>query len=1140
MVLKRKILKGYTATVLAFFIGWLTATTAQASDGYIERKENSWVMGTGLVEKTVVLENGRFFLKSFVDKTTGAELIGADSGEFYITLTGQEKPLTGLSGGWQLIDSQTSQLKQGEQQLSVTLSRDDLQVTKNYVVFPLTSVIREWVVYKNVGKEPLAIANPGFLNFSLDMGDWADQDFHWMTGGGNVYGSWLLYTEHLKSGEPRKFDSFDPTCAPPDIMDTLDGDGVRAKVLHNDKQIWPESGWAYSPHSAIMPKYELEIDVKQGDELIFVVNGKEHIRNDQSEFAPVVFASDGKAFLSWGHFSDKQGNYNWSYYAYQDGQRVEMVFNAGKEAENWQGFDKVQNKNELRWLVPGRSWNEGPYIGWNYVCPGDDYDVARVWTAEKDDKVKVVGSICNLGNPVGSAVPGFKAGSETYAPWYSLFNRKTGQGVFIGWDYFGRWKSEIAASQNPTVSVKMEVHDYDLPILPGEQIVMPMAFTGLYQNDLDEAGNACLDWQYRYLWDYTTEQWCPTIRMVGRWTRGISDTMGVDIASLYRQAFRVADMLRYCGGDVYHRDWGWWDRLGDWNGPDWRSVNDYLKKYDMGLLLYGTLNYSHHNSRIGKIIGPDGYPTPGGYWSDLSKPQVSQAIYDELVRWYDKYGPFAWRNDGGFLSPGPGGADNNPFLGQDQGFRWALTKFLDEHPDCIFQGVNGGGPFAGYEYTRYSMSFSFTDGAVGRLRNYYASLILPPDKTSDFPENAQINNFDADTWPGKLCFNVDFSQDSYLLSDFEGTRKIIDLYHYLHSQGLVGRWVKVYRPAIQGDEKIMYFQRVSSDRKKSILISKHTPPGEITIIPKGLLADEIYHVSYQRAEGSEDCPGSDLMQKGITIARMFPGELIYLNLPMHPGSKRDDLAPTAPTGLAMQPGENMGFPGVELNWEAATDNNWISYYQIWRNGQVIDKVARANYYFDHSTGADPGGRYQVCAVDGAGNTSDWSAIDGGQADESVQTIILDDRDCAEGQLKYEGQWEELNNKDFAFNQTLSRSCVRGSKITYHFTGRKILLFTRMGPDCGQVLVNIGQGDSKLDPSSFGEVGYTYAREVDTYSADDMWDVCVFQQEMSDVAEYTLEITILNSHGWHPIDTYFHQPQDNSQSNYFYMDGLRVE
>ena len=432
MISKTKLLTVYTATAVVFSSGWFipailqASDGSQASDGYIRQKKNCWVMGTGLVEKTVALEEGRFFLKSFVDKTTGAELVGANSGEFFITLTDPAKPLTGLSGGWKLVDSETRTLKQGERQLSLTLERENLQVTKHYLVFPLTSVIREWVVFKNIGNEPLAIANPGFLNFSLGMGDLADQDFNWMTGGGNMYGSWLLYTEQLKSGESQKFDSFDPTRAPADIMDTLDGDGVRAKVLHNDKQVWPESGWADSPHSAIMPKFEFEIDVKQGDELRFIISGKEHARNDQSEIAPTVSASDGKQFIGW-ILGDKQGDNNWSYYAYKDGQRVEMVFNAGKEAENWQGFDKA-DRNELRWLLPGRSWNKPPYIGWNYVCPGDGYDVARIWTAEKDDKVKVVGSICNLWNWAGSAVPGWKAGSETYAPWYSFFQSQNRPG----------------------------------------------------------------------------------------------------------------------------------------------------------------------------------------------------------------------------------------------------------------------------------------------------------------------------------------------------------------------------------------------------------------------------------------------------------------------------------------------------------------------------------------------------------------------------------------------------------------------------------------------------------------------------------------------------------------------------------------
>ena len=31
----------------------------------------------------------------------------------------------------------------------------------------------------------------------------------------------------------------------------------------------------------------------------------------------------------------------------------------------------------------------------------------------------------------------------------------------------------------------------------------------LFRDDLDNAGNELLDWQYRYLWDYTREGWFP-------------------------------------------------------------------------------------------------------------------------------------------------------------------------------------------------------------------------------------------------------------------------------------------------------------------------------------------------------------------------------------------------------------------------------------------------------------------------------------------------------------------------------------------------------------------------------------------------------------------------------------------------------
>jgi len=50
------------------------------------------------------------------------------------------------------------------------------------------------------------------------------------------------------------------------------------------------------------------------------------------------------------------------------------------------------------------------------------------------------------------------------------------------------------------------------------------------------------------------------------------------------------------------------------------------------------------------------------------------------------------------------------------------------------------------------------------------------------------------------------------------------------------------------------------------------------------------------------------MESGIKIEKMPPGELVYLNLPLHPGSKLDKEPPTAPSGVKKQSAENMGYP----------------------------------------------------------------------------------------------------------------------------------------------------------------------------------------------------------------------------------------
>ena len=174
--------------------------------------------------------------------------------------------------------------------------------------------------------------------------------------------------------------------------------------------------------------------------------------------------------------------------------------------------------------------------------------------------------------------------------------------------------------------------------------------------------------------------------------------------------------------------------------------------------------------------------------------------------------------------------------------------------------------------------------------------------------------------------------------------KLVDIYHYLESQGVVGRWVHVYRPLVTGDDPTMYFQRLSRDGRRGIVIPKKPAPGPATIKPKGLQATETYLVSFHESASSESRTGADLMARGVRLEKMPPGELIYLNLPLHPGSKLDTEPPSPPSQATQSRQENMGYPGVELSWKAGSDNNWVFYYSaddIWGVCIYRQKLATA-------------------------------------------------------------------------------------------------------------------------------------------------------------------------------------------------------
>ena len=113
----------YVSLLLLLFAAKCYAV--QSGDAYIKGSDRQWTFGTAAVERTVVLEQGRFLLKSFKHKAAGKELIpqGVCSNELSFSLGEASNRINGASGGWKLVEWNTTKLSQEELQLDITLQR---------------------------------------------------------------------------------------------------------------------------------------------------------------------------------------------------------------------------------------------------------------------------------------------------------------------------------------------------------------------------------------------------------------------------------------------------------------------------------------------------------------------------------------------------------------------------------------------------------------------------------------------------------------------------------------------------------------------------------------------------------------------------------------------------------------------------------------------------------------------------------------------------------------------------------------------------------------------------------------------------------------------------------------------------------
>lgn len=970
-------------------------------DAYARPGTNActWSIGTDAIRKDLTFSGGTYELTRFENVLTGSEYVDQSdpSGEFRLTWDGQT--LTGASGGWSCASGHAEKVDAGGAdalQLDVSVTRDDLRVTKHYVVYPSDALIREWTDYANTGTGSHTLAQPSFMEQHV-MGrqiQAGNVNLRYMTGATAVAGSWQLKDSALDPAASRTFDSYDAFgCA-------------------SDNS---QSGWRdisnYSP-SDYMGMREWH-DGTGG----FVWPGAEHPGPSNDTARAWTAPSDGVVDIT-GHVSKIEAAGNGV--VLRITRNGETIWGPRTlAATDQQGFDvdvndvKVAKGDVIRFEIN----NNGSYISdatnWDPVIA---YQGGASYRAS-DGFSNVQGANGWRYQDFHSSACAKNSWSETsssYIPWFSLWDRSNKDGVYMGFDYYGHWAAPIGDQQGGAGSLSLQIPNYDKALSAGEVVHSPKAFVGVYHTDLDDMTNRLLDWQYRYMWDYTRQPYFAGIRMLGYWYNGSQWTGSWDNAGTLQKVFGLSDHMRTVGADTYHRDNGWWDVPGNWDGPDFKQSIDYLAKSGMKQLVY-MMAYDANTSSQVYQDHPDWFETgsPCGYADrliDLTNPSAEKWMGDMLIGKAQQWGDFQWRNDSCPVGPWDGSRQ----LAQDQAFRRVQQRFLDARPGSALQGVDSGGNEVSYEFLRMASGFSLTD-RDGTAEQYDASRLFPADKTSGIPDAWSPGSCDAG-FNELLMFNPDFTGDTSDTTRLECMRKLVDLYHYLDHVGVVGRWVRQYHPGASGSARD-WFERLSRDGQRGLVIYKGgASSAAVTVHPKGLDPNRTYDVRYELRSGSEQRTGADLMDNGVAFPNgIAKGELVYLGLPNHPGAGTDHTAPTAPGSVNADLGTNMDYRGIEVTWTPGSDDNWVSYYEVLRDGQVIGKVAKGSFYFDHTAGATTTATYAVRAVDGDGNRSPATATHG-SAD--ARTSIADDAGTA---VTYTGRWLHDTGLADAFDGTLAHT-----------------------------------------------------------------------------------------------------------------------
>ena len=913
----------------------------QSSDAYVRREGNDWIIGTSKVERRVRLANGQLCLISLRNKLSGQEYQDANAPPGEIRFLANGRDAGASSWHWTLHGETGVRGSQGEIQLDIELESSGLRVTKHFVTYPGTSVIREWLTLQNASDSSIRVSQLAFLHTRL-LGSVAQElQFNYLTGGANYNGSQLLKTEPMSPVYQRALDS-NGGVQPGNYSSFL----PLVFLLNRSTTEGVAIGWDYLGH------WRFQVGDRDGAPLGLNLE----LAGFEKELSPGARIDTPKAFLA--TFSggvDELGNQllDWQY------------------AYLWE-YTNPEYFAKTRWAV---DWPD-PWVGEGGTPSADNWGRRLALDLRYVDLLRETGTDI-LWDDAG---------------WYDKWGTWNGPDWKRTTDYLRKhdmrwvlWYPTFLA----TPESKVAQQHPDWMIQGQETLEQSIPGTAAWQSRLlDDSVNAWGNYQWRYDIAPAASSNDTDALAADQNFRGLLERFksnhpqsAIDACDgggrwISYDIARLAESGEYTDGGV---------------GPYSAYYTSLLVPPDK---LHNVVDFDHtyYNSatdRTHLAMDPTWYRDPGdgpdvesirkdweiyhylvaqgvaGRWSHVFRPKVEN---DDAI-WYfqrmnrdgskgviltkhAKYGSTYYVTSR-LLKTSPGSADQ--YRGGPGEMNVATTTsaasletgIYEDPVDGAFRfyGVHGQG--FGPLNVRYQLGAADESlvtkivklGVERRVADQFFGIAIQLDKPMTV---TQLGQFDPGNNRGTYTLSLVRADDNKVLATAD-----LDM-SQTHPDAMGFKYVPLTRP-----------------------IQLDSPAKPVVIYPRGLVPAVTYEVRASIAGVRLLKTGSHLMSEGITLDKIAGGELIFLNLPGYPGSGTDHSPPSSPANVTKRVGTNLGTQGIELSWTPSHDDNWISYYEIHKNGKLVGKAAKGTFFFDHSDSArdEIDARFEVVAVDGDGNHS---------------------------------------------------------------------------------------------------------------------------------------------------------------------------